>query len=277
MTTTTRPPLIGHHALHNRFHIGGTLTLESPLRLSSGRANDETDAPVMRGTDGVPYIPGTSLRGALRAWLERMLACAPGYRSCTLFERDESSEACLTASRSKQQKLQEILDDPGKGELDALGYIEAHLCDVCRLFGSTHFAGKLVVDDARAVGDANAATRIRDGVGIDRDTGTAAHNIKFDYEVVETESTFPLSLWAENLTPHEGTLVQLLIHALQQGEIVLGGKRGGGFGRVQLGETVEVQGFTDPEDHLNKLLLEESGYSPLTLDDLPATTAGEEG
>ena len=82
----------GHHELHNRYCFEGELELVSPLRISSGRASDETDAPFMRMFDGTPYIPGTSLRGAIRSELERILAVvgeSASVTSCILFEKGD--------------------------------------------------------------------------------------------------------------------------------------------------------------------------------------------
>lgn len=49
--------------------IRGELVLESPLLIGSGLAGVETDIHVLKNRDGVPFIPGTSLAGALRSVL----------------------------------------------------------------------------------------------------------------------------------------------------------------------------------------------------------------
>lgn len=93
----------GHHVLRNRYRFEGDLELVTGLRLSTGRASDESDAPLMRTRAGELYIPGSSLRGAIRSELERMIPeLGLGLRSCTLFLADESKDACLTASMAKQ-------------------------------------------------------------------------------------------------------------------------------------------------------------------------------
>ncbi|HEX9945764.1 MAG TPA: RAMP superfamily CRISPR-associated protein, partial [Thermoanaerobaculia bacterium] len=100
--------LNGHHTLQNRYRFEGRLELVSPLRLSSGRASDVTDAPLMRDRAGVPYIPGSSLRGVIRSELERILAGlgpASGVRSCILFSEDASADACVSVNRKKQEEL----------------------------------------------------------------------------------------------------------------------------------------------------------------------------
>ena len=77
---------LGHEKLLNRYRFDITLTAESPLRISSGRASNVTDAPVMRDASNCPYVPGSSIRGALRSELERLITGAqpPGLRSLRL-------------------------------------------------------------------------------------------------------------------------------------------------------------------------------------------------
>lgn len=52
--------------------IKGELVLDSPLLIGSGAEGVETDIRVLKDRDGVPYIPGTSLAGALRASMGEM-------------------------------------------------------------------------------------------------------------------------------------------------------------------------------------------------------------
>ncbi|MEM3794663.1 MAG: RAMP superfamily CRISPR-associated protein [Thermoprotei archaeon] len=51
------------------------VTTVSPLRIGSGRGVmvDEPDLPVIRGADGKPIIPGSSLKGVFRGTLTRLL------------------------------------------------------------------------------------------------------------------------------------------------------------------------------------------------------------
>jgi len=57
-----------------RIFIRGTLVLTSPLCIGTGDHDSRIDAPVLRGVDGIPYIPGTSLAGALQACLRESFA-----------------------------------------------------------------------------------------------------------------------------------------------------------------------------------------------------------
>lgn len=42
------------------------LQAETPLSIGSGESNIQTDSPVIRDINGLPFIPGTSLAGILR-------------------------------------------------------------------------------------------------------------------------------------------------------------------------------------------------------------------
>ena len=52
-----------------RILIGGTLVLTSPLCIGTGEHDNRVDAVVLRDVNGVPYVPGTSLAGAIQACL----------------------------------------------------------------------------------------------------------------------------------------------------------------------------------------------------------------
>jgi len=61
--------LLSGDTVVERIFIGGTLVLTSPLCIGTGDRDDRVDAPVLRDVAGIPYIPGTSLAGALQACL----------------------------------------------------------------------------------------------------------------------------------------------------------------------------------------------------------------
>jgi len=240
----------GHHQLHNRYTFDGMLELVTPLRISSGYASDITDAPFMRGFDGTPYIPGSSLRGAIRSEVERVLVAVgkdtAEIRSCTLFDKD----SCDEKIRKCLDKIKEKEKQPINDELIKLA--EEHLCDVCRLFGSTVYASRLIIEDAvtktSGIEAVKSRLRIRDGVGIDRDTGSAVDGAKFNYEVIDPGTDCPLFCFrmvAENVMDQDRKLIDLILNLLKQG-LYVGGKRTGGLGQVKLKEDYDVTGFEDP-------------------------------
>ena len=254
----------GHHKLHNRYCFKGVLHLVSPLRISSGLASHETDAPLMQTLDGVPYIPGSSMRGAIRSEIERILAAVDstvtGLTSCTLFIKDNSANPCISSNRSLQEKLVEA------DEKTALEMAENNLCDVCKLFGSTVFASRLIIEDSLPLDNKNPADKrvIRDSVGIDRDTGTAADGAKFDFEVLETGPEFCFRMQVENVTDKDKKLLQLVLSLLQQQGLHVGGKRAAGLGRIKLQEdSLSVTGFANPQGLWDAMMNGKDLHQPL--------------
>ncbi|HHL38910.1 MAG TPA: CRISPR-associated RAMP protein [Deltaproteobacteria bacterium] len=252
-----------HGVLANRYIFTGTLELKTPLRLSSGVASDETDAPLMRDASRRPLIPGSSLRGAVRSEVERIIGAGvvKGLKSCTLFTGDDCNE--------KAKAFLEELEDGGvtdsaEREERLMNHILTAHCDVCRLFGSTVFASRLVFHDSVPLkrGEHRDRSIIRDGVGIDRDTGAARENVKFDYEVLDSGGlSFGFEMTAENIEK-EGSdhlLINIALLVLKGG-IHVGGKRAAGLGLVKLSD-VKVKGFDDTAAMLEMLA---RGEEPLS-------------
>lgn len=260
----------GHHQLHNRYTFDGMLELITPLRISSGYASDTTDAPFMRGYDGTPYIPGSSLRGAIRSEVERVLVGVgeevAGIRSCTLFEKDR---CCSEKIRDCLDKIKENEEPIDNNELIKLA--EEHLCDVCRLFGSTVYASRLIIEDAipktAGIDAVKSRIRIRDGVGIDRDTGAAVDGAKFNYEVIDPGKDCPLFCFRMvvenvNVTGQDKKLINLILNLLKQG-LYVGGKRTGGLGQVKLRNDYVVTGFNDSQSLWAALVAKEEIDKPI--------------
>ena len=74
----------------------------------------------------------------------------------------------------------------------------------------------------------------RDGVAIDRETGTAADNKKYDYEQVSPGTEFNFYMSVDNLDDELVDLFKLIIDALTSGELQVGGKTTYGLGKIQL-------------------------------------------
>lgn len=265
--------LFGHHELHSRYRFEGQLILETPLRLSSGRASDKTDAPLMRDREGNPYIPGSSLRGAIRSAVERIVAGVGqdvvGFKSCTLFSSDDCNEKARQFQKQEEDKRDSARTDGAEKEKRLADFAKTKLCDVCKLFGATIYASRLVIEDACPKSKERLAgkTIVRDGVGIDRDTGTAKEGVKFDYEVLETgppetAPKFTLHMQVENMTDKDRLLLNLILGLLKQG-IHVGGKQAAGLGKIRL-ESWNVKGFETARALWDALTKGEDPQKPLT-------------
>ncbi len=263
--------------LRSRYVFSGRLMLETALHVGTGRAvSPLTDSPILRDTAGRPLIPGSSMKGAFRAAVERIVPNL-GLRTCGLADGDpdDSAEACPSRQQSTMDAdyravrdyrgrsiPQEPTGDDVDGQralraLDRLGHrdwagrpiteddlltlLDEHLCDTCKLFGSPHLAAKARFQDLPVrTEEWLEVTEIRDGVGIDRDSERAVEQIKFDFEVVPSETAFDFGLVVENPTPQDLGLLAIGLSEFTNGMVRLGGIRSRGLGACRL-ELDDVQ------------------------------------
>lgn len=230
--------------LRARYRITGRIVLDTALHIGGGRnPSAATDSPVVRDGAGRPFIPGSSLKGAFRAAVERLVPNIPGLRTCGL---SDAPDACAN-------RLREALKDRKNiPEAELLVLLDRILCDTCRTFGTTHLASVALFHDApiaevwRTLPE--VPTQIRDGVGIDRDSERTREGIKYDFEVVPPQTSFDFALTLENPSERDLGLVALGLQEFIAGMIPLGGIRSRGLGRCHL-EEVKVEGvnFGDPK------------------------------
>lgn len=234
-----------------RYRFTAELVAQTGIRVGAGKRFDAaaTDQPVVRDALGRPFIPGSSLKGSLRSGLEAVLR---GLNRQDLWACDIFEEPCVGPPP----------DAPKQGQQPKISLedVQAKICTACSLFGSPYLAGRVYVHDLHWL--AGTSPELRDGVGIDRDLGTARKGIKYDTEVVPAGSRFQLEMIFENVDSVRLALVLQALELMHQGEFLLGGLTTRGLGRVSL-EKRELQ-KTDPS-----LLLAppDGGQDPyLTLD-----------
>lgn len=216
--------------LKNRYVLKCTLQGLEGLHIGTGIPGVDTDAPFIRQGNR-PFLPGSSLRGAMRSTMERMVRSLWGPAACcTLFCEPNAGNDCW-ASDERTRKEIESATPLGADLRRQLADGKGVLCPVCQLFGSTIMAARLKVTDARLKKDQE--TTRRDGLGIDRDTETAAEKIKYDFEVLDRGCEFDFSLHLENASDTDLALLYILLKELEHGMDV-GGKKSRGLGRVVL-------------------------------------------
>lgn len=195
--------------LENRAVIAYEIRTRSDLHIGSRSSTSpaDVDMPVLKGMDGTPVIPGSSLKGVLRTEMERLLR-GMDINVCTV------PEVC------------------GKVK----GFCIEDTCPVCRLFGGMALSSSVRVQDARAD---SKRTMVRDGVGIDRKTRKALRGVKYDIEVVPAGSRFAGTITVENLSldGHADAKLGGLISLIEffnacSGSIGHGTSRG--FGQVEI-------------------------------------------
>lgn len=231
--------------LRERYVFKGVLVTTTGLHVGGGRDLNYTDSPVIKTMSGEPFIPGSSIKGAFRSTVER-IAVTLGLRSCQIW--GELDNQCPTANERTATIYREKQKNQAP-EKDLADFLQQHLCDTCKLFGSPFSRSKILFEDAPMLNPELGEVEVRDGVGIDRDSGRAATNIKFDYEVVPSLSRFDFRATLENPTSKDLFLVAVGLREMVSGYMRLGGLSSRGLGGISLQlESVKAVDFTKADE-----------------------------
>jgi CRISPR-associated RAMP protein (TIGR02581 family) len=225
-----------HDRLLQRYSIRGNLVCDSAVHVGSSGVGAEalaTDMPVARDGRGRPYLPGASLRGALRAGIESLLRGLdrPGHRVCDPFDKQPGAGQSCSERVNQARKDRQTLT-----EAEAFQLAWDNACEVCKLFGHSFLASRVRLADLPLQPLPGAAlTYTRDGVGLDRDLRTAARGILYNFEAVPAAARFALRIEFENAEPHEMGLLLIGLDLFAEGLATVGGKsaRGLGLARVE--------------------------------------------
>ena len=285
MTETDKNRTPDFRTFHSRLVIHGTITLRTGLRVGAGRdteAQSGADVPVVKLADGSPYIPGSSFKGAWRAFTESLLRgiARPGQSlACISVPRDETTlqpDVCLTSaavtrlknSDPSPQAWSAAIGPKRAAEIEGLTSLDEVIrqlsCRTCQLFGAPWLAGKVWVKDLSLSADWRGLVRpaVRDGVAIDRDKGTAADKQKYTYEVVPEETPFDIEIIVQNGDDTELGLAWLGLMAFQRGMVSLGGARSRGLGWCELEINWEQTRLIEREMLVDELFPDEEGARP---------------
>jgi len=205
-----------------------------------------------------PVLPGSALRGVLRAHAERLARTL-----ATLNARDQSGQdpkshflahcpACDPNARGEGAYGLESCASLVKRAQDAgrikLGYPvpEEHFCLACRLFGSAHYGSRLIVEDAPLAED-KPGFKMLDFLAVDRFTGGGAEKRKFD-ALTLYQPAFKLRMFLDCPEDWELGWLGLVLRDLAEGWLSLGYGAAKGLGRVKLEEWSLTFGYLTPED-----------------------------
>ena len=261
--------------MSRRVRITGRLRMTSALHVGGGVGTTSmTDAGVVRHADGRPYIPGSSMKGVLRSHLERMsqtdALSEQGATSCLLYapEKDDDGNTRIDWSPTAPDCPTPGWVDAGKDATSATEADFEALCPTCTLFGSPILAGKIRIPDLEVDEDTyGGGVEIRDGVGIDRDRGRAVDQVKFDYEVIPSDTVFDFQLAVDSPDKVELGLVAIAIREMENGYVAVGGKTTRGMGHCTL-ESIQVEDTAfDDAKQLSAYLLQRANEKTDTLSD----------
>lgn len=227
--------------LESRYIFTGAILLTEAMHIGSGEGDERADS-LFTCSNGRYYIPGSSLRGALRSTVER-IAYSLEKKTCLLFNAGSSS-TCVTSNplliEVEKQAFERRKEEWNEEEVVRF-LQQGGLCDTCKIFGSPYFASKVRITDLfpREI-LTHPKSAIRYGVGIDRDTETASEGALFEIEAIEKGCKFDFELIAENLYGKEewGLLCiglwEMMRRKEEGGTFYIGAKSAEGLGRCQL-------------------------------------------
>lgn len=208
------------HRLESRLRLVGRLVTRTGLHVGAAASGQNIgNMPVLKDGRGLPFIPGSTLKGVLRSTLEALVQGA------------SNESRGLWACNSLDEKLACGAHEAGKR---SLADMERH-CAICRLFGSRIVASHVRASDAMlAEHRGGIPVELRDGVAIDRDLGCVAGNKKYQFEVVAPGVTFGLEVFVENPQPWLMGLLTLGWDQIADGFSAVGGFSSRGLGRLDV-------------------------------------------
>lgn len=206
--------------VRRRIVVTGKLTLQTPAHLGNGETDDMLDMPLLidpleRG----PLLPGTSIAGALRAYVR---AREFGYRAVRQDDEANSITAALFGTLREQEGTQ----------------------------------SPLIVDDALGTAP---HTVLRDGVRLSPCSRSAADEAKFDTQLWSAGTSFDLRFELILTDLKDDRLLRGLVTALEgfsdgAGGITLGARKRRGYGSVRVDRwTVTTYDLTAPRGLLRWL------------------------
>ncbi|MBR8832950.1 MAG: CRISPR-associated protein [Stigonema ocellatum SAG 48.90 = DSM 106950] len=211
-----------HKRLVNHCTINLTLIPDGPILIKSGREGADPTKPDMEFVETYHaggrsiYLPGSSLKGAIRAHAERIVR---------------------TVGRESNPNNPKILwaNDPLNDQYDYLKNLLPH--DIYKkssftdqMFGNTAIASRVRIEDAYPVDLKQIKVEERNGVAIDRVFGSVAVG-PFNYQVC-TAGEFQTKIHLKNFSLAQLGLIGLVLRDLNDGWFGLGFAKSRGLGTV---------------------------------------------
>ena len=212
-----------HKTRYNALRLTLEINPRGPLLIKAGGVSANPTLPDMQfvrtvhATKGeTVYIPGSSLKGVVRGFVEKALR--------TLNDRNTWQWACPT-----------FPDEPGScakrlEQERSSATIYQQSCGACRIFGHTRLRGRASFTDLFPVNEVK--TEIRYGVAISRLTHAVAHG-PFEMEVA-VSGMFEGHLVLENYEIWQLGLLASALEAMNQGLVKVGFGKNRGFGEVEV-------------------------------------------
>jgi CRISPR-associated RAMP protein (TIGR02581 family) len=215
-----------HKRYLNHCTIEFTLKPESPLLIKSGKEGADPTKPDMEFVETyyqgkrTIYLPGSSLKGAIRAHSERIVRTigdeTPPENDKQIWANDPIND--------DYEYLEKVKKD------SKAVYKKSSFTD--QMFGNTYVASRVRVEDAYPVEGSPIHIEERNGVAIDRVFGSVAVG-PFNYQVCTT-GDFKAKIHLKNFTLAQLGLIGLVLRDLDEGWFNLGFAKSRGLGGVSV-------------------------------------------
>jgi CRISPR-associated RAMP protein (TIGR02581 family) len=229
-----------HKRLINELILTLRITPDGPLLIKAGdqggvdptRPDMEFVRTQHNGRETV-YLPGSSLKGVLRAHCEKIARTVASASSVAVMERRLTCNPLITDANAVEGGCGEKFSRERKKPTAEEAFRRS--CFVCQLFGNTELASHVRVSDAYPInlteaGDPNNTER-RYGVAIDRVFGSVAVG-PFEFETV-TQGCFEAQIVVRNFTAAQLGLLGLALRDLRMQRVAIGFAKSRGMGRIK--------------------------------------------
>ena len=169
----------------------------------------------------VVYLPGSSLKGAIRAHCERIVRTLGG-------DRPDAGNVWACDPLNQNAPCRKLKDRHEENT----AAIYKNSCTVCQIFGSTDIAAHVRIGDAYPDNPTEIHREERNGVAIDRVYGSVAVG-PFNFEVI-TAGEFKTKITVKNFTTAQLALIALTIRDFNQQRVGIGFAKSRGLGQVNM-------------------------------------------
>ena len=180
------------------------------------------------------YLPGSSLKGAIRAHCERIVRTLGGEQpsngnvwACNPLSDDKDNLSC-----SKRLDNENKEREKQKKQKLTSSEIHAFSCTTCQLFGNMATASHACIEDAYPINPEDIRREERNGVAIDRVYGSVAVG-PFNFEVL-TAGEFTTKITVKNFTTAQLALIALAIRDFDAQRVSIGFAKSRGLGQVNM-------------------------------------------
>lgn len=213
-----------HKRLVNHCTIDLTLIPDGPILIKSGKEGADPTKPDMEFVETYHaggksiYLPGSSLKGAIRAHAERIV------RTVGTDKRPTNGDTLWASNPLNRDELKYLDSIPDSQDI----YRLSSFTD--QIFGNTSIASRVRIQDAHPIDKKQLKIQERNGVAIDRVFGSVAVG-PFNYQVC-TAGEFRTKIHLKNFSLAQLGLIGLVLRDLNDGWFGIGFAKSRGLGTV---------------------------------------------